>query len=65
MINLGVQKCKKCGNGIQRTDGCHHMTCIVCKHQFCNKCNRDYKGLGSVCECGWAHWFNSIDLKCS
>lgn len=33
-----VKGCPKCGAVIERNGGCSHMTCRVCKHQFCFVC---------------------------
>ena len=46
--------CKKCQNGVEKSEGCHHMTC-TCGHQFCNKCGADFVGVGKVCSCNWPH----------
>jgi hypothetical protein len=34
---------KDCGAVIQKTEGCDHMTCRLCRHQFCWVCLADYK----------------------
>ena len=41
-----VENCKKCPNcpyEIQKTDGCDHMTCIKCRHEFCWSCLADFQ----------------------
>ena len=40
MIDTVSKMCpgKGCGWRIQKTDGCDHMTCKRCKHQFCWQC---------------------------
>jgi len=30
--------CPKCGACIERTEGCSHMVCKICQHQFCFVC---------------------------
>ncbi|KAF2807483.1 uncharacterized protein BDZ99DRAFT_523095 [Mytilinidion resinicola] len=32
-----------CGWNIEKNDGCDHMTCTKCKHQFCWICMADYQ----------------------
>jgi len=36
--NIVLKMCPGCGALIERTDGCSHMTCSVCRHQFCFLC---------------------------
>ena len=40
MLDLVSKKCpgKNCGWRIQKLDGCEHMTCRKCKHEFCWQC---------------------------
>ena len=40
MLNSMSKKCpgKKCGWRIQKIDGCDHMTCKRCRHEFCWQC---------------------------
>jgi hypothetical protein len=40
MLNDISKKCpgENCGWRIQKSDGCDHMTCRRCKHQFCWQC---------------------------
>jgi hypothetical protein len=40
--NGQVRKCPRCGFFIQKQDGCNHMTCASCKHQFCWLCMKPY-----------------------
>ena len=39
-----TKKCPKCNYYIEKSVGCNHMTCRMCQHEFCWKCNsEDYK----------------------
>lgn len=42
-LGKNYQKCPKCGEGIQKTEGCDHMTC-KCSQQFCYICGGDWNG---------------------
>lgn len=42
---LGIKICAKCKQGVEKSEGCHHMKC-TCGHEFCYKCGADYVGLG-------------------
>ena len=42
MILNGVVKCPKCGFGTEKIDGCNHMTCTKCKHDWCWLCRGNY-----------------------
>ncbi|KAJ3233526.1 hypothetical protein HDU78_006381 [Chytriomyces hyalinus] len=39
----GWQLCPKCGAGIEKTQDCGHMTCIICRFEFCYRCGADWK----------------------
>jgi len=41
-LNKDVQKCPKCRMGIEKDDGCNHMTCSSCKYEFCWICKGPY-----------------------
>ena len=42
MILHGVVKCPKCGFGTEKIDGCNHMTCTKCRHEWCWLCRGNY-----------------------
>ena len=37
-----VKACPQCAATIERSEGCNHMTCTRCKHQFCWLCGQKY-----------------------
>lgn len=37
------KKCPKCPYHIEKNDGCDHMKCIKCKHEFCWSCLADFQ----------------------
>jgi len=39
-----TRACPRCEVTIELTQGCSHMTCKLCKHQFCWLCLGDYRG---------------------
>lgn len=40
-----VKPCPGCKAFIEKFDGCNHMTCVSCKHQFCWMCLTEYTGM--------------------
>ena len=44
--------CPGCGAAIEKTEGCNHMTCSVCKFQFCWLCLVEWSK-----DCQDRHWF--------
>jgi hypothetical protein len=40
---LGIKDCPKCGVGIEKTDGCNHMTCQACKCHMCWVCMKTFR----------------------
>ena len=46
-LELFSKQCPQCHWHIQKSEGCDHMTCRYCKHEFCWECFVDYKLIGS------------------
>mmetsp|Transcript_12415 Transcript_12415/g.18482 ORF Transcript_12415/g.18482 Transcript_12415/m.18482 type:complete len:390 (+) Transcript_12415:33-1202(+) len=42
-----IKRCQRCGNGIERSEGCLHMKCR-CGYKFCYKCGAN---LDAGCDC--------------
>jgi len=45
--NGGIKRCPQCATGIEKNDGCDHMTCrkpVGCGHEFCWRCLAPYNG---------------------
>ena len=40
--NNFVKKCPNCGTTIEKNDGCNHITCSKCGHQWCWLCNQKF-----------------------
>ncbi len=41
-IIVNTKRCPKCGVRIEKNQGCMHMKCGVCKHEFCWVCTGDW-----------------------
>ncbi|KAA8908866.1 hypothetical protein FN846DRAFT_811207 [Sphaerosporella brunnea] len=38
----GVKKCPNCKASVEKNDGCHHMTCILCRAHWCWLCTQSF-----------------------
>jgi len=43
-----TKKCPKCRVPIEKNQGCNHMNCQSCRHQFCWLCKGDWKDHGTA-----------------
>jgi ariadne-1 len=44
------KKCPKCGWSIEKNEGCNHMTCRLCHHEYCWLCSQNYNSHnGGLC----------------
>ena len=49
-ISKNTQPCPRCNVPIEKNQGCNHMTCSQCRHEFCWICLGDYRSHdGSKC----------------
>jgi ariadne-1 len=58
-----TRPCPGCHKAIEKNEGCNHMTCSQCKHQFCWKCGRNWQDrngpIHSFFECNQENqWWN-------
>lgn len=47
-ILANTKKCPKCRTPIEKNQGCNHMTCQSCRHDFCWMCLGPWKDHGSA-----------------
>jgi len=47
-IMANTKRCPKCQTQIEKNQGCNHMTCRHCKHEFCWLCKGDWKDHGTA-----------------
>eukprot|EP00128_Syssomonas_multiformis_P004428 Colp12_sorted_trinity150504_noHs@293 len=47
-IRENAKKCPKCDVPIEKNDGCNHMTCSRCRHEFCWLCLSDWATVRKV-----------------
>ena len=41
-LHANTKKCPKCSASIEKDEGCNHMTCSNCAHDFCWMCMKDW-----------------------
>lgn len=44
-LNQNTKTCPNCPYQIEKNDGCDHMTCIKCHHEFCWACLANYDAI--------------------
>jgi len=47
-ILANTKACRRCGSRIEKNQGCNHMTCQQCKHEFCWICMGDWVDHGAT-----------------
>ena len=57
-LELFAKKCPNCNWYIQKNEGCDHMTCRYCHHEFCWQCFADYQAIA-------AHGNSEHDIACT
>jgi len=40
--SLKIKRCFKCNTFTQKNEGCNHMTCVVCKGEWCWLCGKEH-----------------------
>lgn len=46
-LAANTKDCPKCKRSIEKNGGCNHMTCPLCKHEFCWVCSDEWSQHGS------------------
>jgi hypothetical protein len=50
IFSFGWQPCPRCGVGIEKTQDCGHMTCLICRFEFCYRCGANWKPRDCSCD---------------
>ena len=59
----GWSICGKCGLGIELDQGCNHMTCRYCKHEFCYVCGSEWPFNDTKCIKGCAVYSDKEETR--
>ena len=41
-VAANTKKCPRCSAAIEKDEGCNHMSCRKCRHEFCWICMQDW-----------------------
>jgi len=44
-LRRNTKGCPRCHTPLERSDGCFHMTCSLCRYEFCWLCLADWRGV--------------------
>lgn len=62
MVYLTTKPCPGCNRPIEKNDGCNHMTCRSCHHEFCWLCSEPRRAGGHDCTLGFSKKAAKIGL---
>jgi hypothetical protein len=51
LLQKDVKECPQCRTAIEKNNGCNHMTCVACKHEFCWTCSQPRRPGARTCTC--------------